>query len=215
MFNWNKLIHESEGIMDNVGKYLQFTWKSAYLESNLFCCWFGFFFNYMTRNKCFLRVQFFLFMEVGFSQIQKGIFPERIPVTACQKRTSCQLFFSFSTLAPKIDCDELCMKYGHRALSLAKYLCHLTVQLGWYHIKFWIPKQLFHSNQSEVIISLSAIFNEPWIWQGWASWMILIDANRKTEGKNKCWLVHCTSLKLRTRLLRQQEKLREKKYYKY
>lgn len=152
-----------------------------------------------------------------------GFFPNSKEHISCKNPWDCLpkedklsiIFLSFSTLAPKIDRDELCMKHGHCALSHARCLHHLTIQLGWYHINFSIPKQLFYSNQSEVIISLSAIFNEPWIWQGWASWMILIDANRKTEGKNKCWLVHCTSYKLRIRLLKQQEKLRQKKYYKY
>lgn len=201
--------------MDNVGKYLQFTWKSAYLESNLFCWWFGVFLIIWLEINVFWEFNSFYLWKWVFPKFKRAYFLKESQWLPAKKGQAVNYFFSFSTLAPKIDCDELCMKYGHRALSLAKYLCHLTVQLGWYHIKFWIPKQLFHSNQSEVIISLSAIFNEPWIWQGWASWMILIDANRKTEGKNKCWLVHCTSLKLRTRLLRQQEKLRDKKYYKY
>lgn len=41
--------------------------------------------------------------------------------------------------------------------------------------------------------------------------MILIDANRKNEGKNKCWLVYSTSFMGRIRLLRQQGKWREEK----
>lgn len=41
--------------------------------------------------------------------------------------------------------------------------------------------------------------------------MILIDVNRKNEGKNKCWLVYSTSFMRWIRLLRQQGKWREEK----
>lgn len=70
------------------------------------------------------------------SNYESGFFPNSLRHISCTnlpaktRQAVNYLFFFLSTLAPKIDFDELCMEQGHCALSHAKYLHHPIVQLG-------------------------------------------------------------------------------------